>query len=449
MTIESPVLMPALNKKYPVIKYGKGVYLYDTHGKKYLDACSGTAVVNIGHGVKEIAEIAYKQTQELSYVYRLHFTNDRVEELGSRLIEKNPSMEGVYFASSGSEAVEIALKLAVQHWKEQGITSKTKIITRTNSYHGATLGALGVTGHYERRNRYSSMLPKIESIDPPYCYRCPFSLSQDSCQARCADEFENRIKEIGPENIAAFIAEPIVGSAGAVLVPNDLYYKKIEKICKQNDILFIVDEVLTGIGRTGKWLALQHWDVEPDIVVLGKGLGAGYTPISAVLIKGKVIEPFKHGSGSSIVGHTHSSNPLSAAISLGVLDYLEKNKLIDKVIQKENLLKLHLEKLANSHSIIGDIRGKGFLFGIELVQDQSNKKPFPKHLNLANRIKDFALYNGLAIYPCSGLTEASLGDALMIAPPFTIKDEEIEEMMIKLDYVLEQVTKSIKKEVLM
>ena len=328
-----------LNEDYPMIEYGKGVYLYDVEGKKYLDASSGAVTANIGHGVREISDAMKKQADKVSFVYRSQFTSEPAERLAQKLAALvGGHLSWSFFVNSGSEATETAMKVAIQYWQEKGIQTKNKILSRWVSYHGITLGALSMSGHTGRRARFVPLLEDFPAIHPPYCYRCPYNQTAPECGYLCAQELETAINRIGAEHIAAFIAEPIVGASGGAITPPKDYYKKIKQICERHDILFIADEVMTGFGRTGTMLACEHWNVIPDIVALGKGMGAGYTPIAATLVGDHVMEPIRKGSKMVMSGHTLSANPLSCATSLAVIDYLERQNLFAAVAKKSSYL---------------------------------------------------------------------------------------------------------------
>ncbi|MGZ4122405.1 MAG: aminotransferase class III-fold pyridoxal phosphate-dependent enzyme, partial [Tumebacillaceae bacterium] len=299
MSLSSKLIKPDLKGTYPVVDYGKGVHLFDENGKRYLDACSGAIVTNIGHGVQEIIEAGNEQGRKVSFAYRTQFTNQPLEELAAMAVDKSPGADWIFFVNSGSEATEIALRFVWQYWQERNKPLKQKVLSRRVSYHGMTLGALGVSGHYERRSRYGWVLHEEPSVAEAYCYRCPFALEPETCGLRCADDLEKQIRRIGADKVAAFIAEPVVGASGAAITPPPGYFERIREICDRYDVLLVIDEVMTGFGRTGTWFGIDHWNVKPDITVVGKGLSAGYTPIAAVLLTDAVLEPLRSGSGVS------------------------------------------------------------------------------------------------------------------------------------------------------
>ncbi|WP_307290779.1 aspartate aminotransferase family protein [Bacillus sp. SORGH_AS_0510] len=427
------LIKPMMGEIYPVINYGKGVYLFDMEGKKYLDAASGAVTANIGHGTEEIIEAMQEQAKKVSFVYRSQFTSEPAEKLAKKIAELIPGdLNWSFFVNSGSEATETAMKMAIQYWQEKGVQTKTKVISRWVSYHGITLGALSMSGHTGRRARFVPLLEEFPVINPPYCYRCPYNLEAPTCNYMCAEELETAIRRIGPEQIAAFIAEPVIGAAGGAIAPPKDYFKTIKKICDKFDILFIADEVMTGFGRTGTMLACEHWDVIPDIVAFGKGMGAGYAPIAAAVASEKVMEPIMAGSKSVMSGHTLSANPQSCAVSLAVLEYLEKYKIISDVENKGTYLKNQLEKLKNQYPFIGDVRGKGLLLGIEFVMNQRDKTPFPRNELVTQKMIALAKERGLIVYPAGAGIDGMNGDSIIISPPLIISKREIEEIVLIL-----------------
>ncbi|AIE60428.1 putative aminotransferase YodT [Bacillus methanolicus MGA3] len=431
------LIKPSLDAQYPLIDYGKGVFLYDKQGKKYLDACSGAITANIGHGVEEIIEAMNEQAKKVSFVYRSQFTSEAAENLARKIAENSiGDLKWCFFVNSGSEATETAMKIAIQYWQEKGKQTKTKVLSRWLSYHGITLGALSMSGHTARRARFVPLLEDFPTIHPPYCYRCPYNLTAPECGYLCAKELETAIRRIGADHIAAFIAEPVIGAAGGAISPPEGYYKVIKEICEKNDILFIADEVMTGFGRTGKMFACEHWGIIPDLIALGKGMGAGYTPIAAALVSEKIIKTIVNGSKMIMSGHTLSANPHSCAVSLSVLEYIEKNKLIEGVEQKSIYLFKKLKKLQNKYPFIGDVRGKGLLIGLEFVQD-SQKTPFPRTTRLIQSLIEIAQEHGLLLYPAAAGTDGINGDAILIAPPLTITKQEIDELVSLLQTSLE------------
>ncbi|MEH7376716.1 aspartate aminotransferase family protein [Neobacillus drentensis] len=424
------LIKPILDDIYPVIDYGKGIYLFDMDGKRYLDAASGAVTANIGHGVTEIIEAMNEQAKKVSFVYRSQFTSEAAENLAKKIANMlSGHLNWCFFVNSGSEATETAMKMAIQYWQEKGVQTKTKVLSRWVSYHGITLGALSMSGHTGRRARFVPLLEDFPVINPPYCYRCPYNLEAPNCGYLCAHELETAIKRIGAEQIAAFIAEPVIGAAGGAIAPPIDYYKVIKKICEDYDILFIADEVMTGCGRTGTMLASEQWGINPDIVALGKGMGAGYAPIAATIATEKVIEPIMAGTKVVMSGHTLSANPLACATALAVLEYLEQNNIIQEVESKGAYLRAQLEGLKPLFTFIGDIRGKGLLLGIEFVQQVESKTPYPRNVQITQRIVALAKEKGLLVYPAGAGIDGINGDSIIISPPLTITQKEMEELV--------------------
>lgn len=444
------VIKPELGVDYPVIDYGQGIYLYAKDGRRYIDGCGGAVTVSIGHGVQEIMDAMKEQAEKVAFVYRSQFTNEPAEQLAKELCELAPGdINWVFFVNSGSEATETAMKIAIQYWQEQGYQHKTKVLSRWMSYHGITLGALSMSGHVLRRKRFVSLLQDYPSIPAPYCYRCPYQSTPDTCGMRCAQELELAIQRIGSENIAAFIAEPVIGAAGGAVVPPNGYYQLIQEICARNNILFIADEVMTGIGRTGKMFAVEHWGVEPDIIALGKGMSAGYTPIAATLASDKVIKVIEQGSGVIMSGHTYSANPLSAAVSLAVLQYVRKHGLVEQAEKQGNYLIQKLEVLKNKCSLVGDVRGFGLLCGLELVANKETKEPFPIQKGITARLVKKAFAKGLLIYSAMGGIDGQAGDSVIIAPPLIITISEIDELFHLLEQSIIELEAELKVEQLL
>ncbi|WP_129690737.1 aspartate aminotransferase family protein [Gottfriedia acidiceleris] len=422
------LIKPLLGQHYPMISHGKGVYLFDKDGNRYIDGSSGAITVGIGHGVEEIIDVMTEQAKQVSFVYRSQFTSEPAEKLAKKLSDiTQGDLNWTFFVNSGTEATETAMKLAIQHYQEKGIKGKNKILSRWMSYHGITIGALSMSGHPLRRQRFVPILEDYPSVSPPYCYRCPFNLEHPSCDLACASELETAIDRIGPEHIAAFIAEPIIGAAGGAIVPSKGYYQRIKAICEKYDILLIADEVMTGLGRTGKMFAMEHWGVQPDIVTLGKGLTSGYTPMAATIASDRVIEPIMQGSKLVMSGHTFSANPLSAAVSLAVIEYVEKHNLVQAAEEKGNYLMNRLQGLKEKFPFVGDVRGKGLLIGIEFIHDI-------KSSSFIQRV----MSKGLLLYPSVAGKNGKEDAAFMIAPPLTITYEELDELLQILDESLKE-----------
>ncbi|MDQ6596695.1 aspartate aminotransferase family protein [Bacillus salipaludis] len=433
------LIKPVLGAKYPVASHGKGIYIYDIDGNEYIDGASGAVTASIGHGVQEVMDAMVEQAQKISFSYRGQFTSEPAEKLAKKLSDLAPGdLNWSFFVNSGSEATETAMKIAIQHWNEKGLPQKKRIISRWIGYHGITIGALSMSGHVLRRRGFNSLLADYPTISAPYSYRRPEGMTEEEWGIACADELETAIQRFGADTVAAFIAEPIVGASGGAITPPPGYYERIREICDRYDVLFIADEVMTGIGRTGKMFAMEHWDAIPDLITLGKGMSAGYTPIAATIVSDRVMAPIVNGSKSVLGGHTYSANPQSAAVSLKVLEYVEKHQLVQKAEEQGQYLFEKLKDLYNTYEIIGDVRGKGLLLGMEFVSDRAQKTSFPSQLNITGRIIERAFKKGLIVYPAAGAINGE-GDSIIISPPLIITKAEINRLVGILEEAISEV----------
>jgi adenosylmethionine-8-amino-7-oxononanoate aminotransferase len=428
-------------RHYPYAVRGEGVYLFDESGKRYLDACGGAAVVTIGHGVPEVLEAIAAQARQLSYVHSSQFLTPVGAELASTLAEKFPDKSQtvrVHFTSGGSEATETAIKIARAYWLARGEPRRHKIISRWISYHGTTLGALSASGNKVRRQAFAPLLPSaMEHISACFCYRCPLGLEYPSCELACARELEHAIAHAESGAVAAFICEPIVGaSSGAV--PPEGYLGTIREICDARDILMIADEVMTGAGRTGKYFAVEHWGVAPDMILLAKGLSSGYAPLGAVLVGEKVWRAIESNLGSLDHGFTYQAHPPSLAAGLAVQRYLEKNDLVDRARRRGEYLAARLQSLRKL-PCVGDVRGKGLLQTVEFVADKTTKQPFPKDFNFNFRLYENMQARGVMVYPMRGTVEGGAGDHVLVAPPFTIEEGQIDFLVAQLEQAILEV----------
>ncbi len=333
--------------------------------------------------------------------------------------------------------------MARQYQVERGKSEKYKVVSRWTSYHGNTLGALALSGHTGRRRYYLPLIQHTPHIQPAYCYRCPFERSPEKCDLECALDLEKTILYEGPDSVSAFIAEPIVGATAGALVPKDGYCQKVREICDRYDVLFIADEVMTGIGRTGKNFGIDHWGVAPDMIVAAKGLSSGYTPISAVIVREEIYKTIKEGTGAFIHGHTSSQNPLSCAIACAVIDYLFKYDLVSRSAKMGEYL-IHSLQSLKKHDIVGDVRGRGLFAGIEFVKDKKRKDPFDPRLKLNTLISNRGFEKGLITYPGGGGADGIRGDHLLLAPPFIITEEQIEKMVSILDETFSEIFREIR-----
>lgn len=394
---ESAVLHRDLTKSYRQFVAGDGVYLIDDAGRRYLDAAGGVAVNVVGHGERKITDAIAAHGAEVNYVYGAAFTSPWQEELARDLAGVTKlTAPKVFFCSGGSEANETAVKLARQYHVERGEPRRWKIISRWQGYHGNTLGMLSVSGRPSWRSIHDPYLFQVPHIDPPYCYRCPYGLTYPSCGVRCAEDLERTIRLEGPETIAAFIAEPVIGTSVTGVVPVPEYYSRIREICDEFGILFIADEVLCGYGRTGRSCAIDHWGVVPDIITMGKALGSGYAALAACVADEHVVEALRRGSGQFVHGFTYSGLPLSCFIGVQVYDMIQDACLFDRSAEQGKYLFEQLAVLSR-HPIVGDIRGLGLLAGVEFVADRETRRPFPTELNLTERIVTRAEERGLLL----------------------------------------------------
>lgn len=422
----------SFRKTYPEAVRGEGCFIFTADNRKILDACGGAAVVSIGHGVTSVADAMAEQMRSLEYAHSSQFVTHAAEELARRLLALAPpnfrdSEDGpgrVFLTSGGSESTETALKICRQYFLERGEPDRAQFISRKQSYHGATLGALALSGNVKRRTPFLPLLPDWPHIDPCHCYRCPLDLRYPQCGVACADELAKSVESAGAKNIAAFFLEPVSGATLGAAAPPAEYLPRIAEICRREGILLVADEVMTGMGRTGRPFAVQHWGVEPDVILVGKGAASGYAPLGVVIVTGRVASAIEKGSGSFLHGFTYSGHPVCAAAGVAVLNYIEKRALFERVVPKGEELRSALAPLRES-PMVGDIRGIGLLLGIEFVKDARTREPFPSSANIASRVYDAALRRGILTYPIQGCADGDRGDHILLAPPFIISSEEI------------------------
>jgi adenosylmethionine-8-amino-7-oxononanoate aminotransferase len=384
------------------------------------------------------------QFKRVPFVHSSHFTSPAACELGDLLHAMAPdrSLGRTYFLSGGSEAVESAVKLVRQYWREAGRPDKYKVISRWSSFHGNTTGALALGGHTARRSHYLPLLQHTPHIEPAYCYRCSFKETPATCDLQCADELERCIKHEGPESVAAFIAEPVVGATAGAVVPRDGYWQRIRKICDAYDIKQIADEVMTGLGRCGRNFGIDNWGVVPDLIVMAKGLSSGYTPLGAVMVKDEIHTTIKNGSGVFVHGHTYGQNPLSTAIGAAVLRYIQKHALVARSRKMGTYLMSKLKTL-DALNIVGDIRGLGLFAGIELVRDKTSRAWFDRDRKVNIQVANLAFERGLITYPGNGGIDGIHGDHILLAPPFTITEAQIDDMVDRLKDALATVAQTL------
>jgi adenosylmethionine-8-amino-7-oxononanoate aminotransferase len=435
-------------QSYPVAQTGHGCWLVDSSGKEYLDACGGAAVSALGHQHPKIIEAMHAQVDRLAYAHTSFFTSEPAERLAHRLVERAPffgneasqKLDRVYLVSSGSEGIEAALKLARQAAIERGENERVQLIARRQSYHGNTLGALAVGGNAWRRAQFRELLMPVRHVSPCYEYReRQEHESSESFSQRLLGEFEQTVLEIGPSKVLAFVAEPVVGATLGAVPPTPGYFKGIREICDRYGITLILDEVMCGMGRTGSLFAYEQEKIQPDIVVIAKGLGGGYQPIAALLASQAIHDAIMNGSGFFQHGHTYLGHPVACATACAVLDVMTGEQLVEHVGAKSELLRQGLFQALGDHPNVGDIRGRGLFWGIELVADRGTKEPLPVGQKTHARIKKQAMANGLMCYPMGGTLDGQRGDHILLAPPLIISEAEITELLSRLTKTVREV----------
>lgn len=441
MINQSSVLYRELNSSPTQITNGEGVYIFDEAGNKLLDGMASAAVVAIGHGRTEIYRKMGEAASHIPFVYGAGFTHPWQEELAKRIISIAPeSMEAVYFVSGGSEANESAIKLARQYFIERGKPQKHKVIARWQSYHGVTLATLALSGRTSWRSMFEPYLMDVAHIEPPYEYRCRMCNNAGGCNLQCADDLERMILLEGPENIAMFFAETVIGTTATAVVPSAGYYKRVREICDKYDILFVADEVLCGYGRTGRAFAIDHWDVIPDIITMGKGIASGYTPLGAIVVRDRVLDALRDGSGRYNHGFTYSGNPASCFIGIQVFDIMQNEGLFEKGSETGPYLIDKLGELQSKHDCIGEVRGIGLLVGLEFVANRETRKPFDIDAKFTQKVVSHMRTAGVLVNPGVALSNfGKNGDHLQISPPLIITHEEIDEIIGALDTALTDV----------
>lgn len=414
---------------------GEGCYLIDQTGKRYFDGSGGAAVSCLGHGDPDIIAAIKAQADTLAFAHTGFFTSDPAEALADKLISYAPgNLDRVYFVSGGSEAIEAALKLARQYFLEIGQADRHKIIARRQSYHGNTLGALAIGGNMSRREPFAPIMIEPSHIPPCYAYRDQREGESDLAYGlRAANALEEEILRLGPDQVMAFIAEPVVGATAGAVPPVQGYFKRIREICDRYGVLLILDEVMCGMGRTGSLFACEQEGIAPDILCTAKGLGAGYQPIGAMICTAEIYEAIESGSGFFQHGHTYLGHPIAAAASLAVLTKLTDGGLVERAKRIGHALRAGLDARFGQHPHIGDIRGRGMFLGLEFVLDREKKTPFDPSRSLHKKIKKAAFDAGLICYPMGGTIDGTWGDHVLLAPPFIMTEAQIDEVLDKLD----------------
>ncbi len=414
----------------PRIASGEGIHVWDRDGKRYIDASGGPAAFSIGHGNREVNEAIKRQLDDIAFGYRFHFRSDAAEELTEIIIRKaGGDLRHVIFTTGGSEAVEGCLKLALQYHCARGEMSRRRFISRQRSWHGNTLGALSVSGFHQRQRPYAGSLLEVSHLSPVNTYRPPEGVDPADVAEHCAGELEAEIERLGAENVAAFIFEPVVGAAGGAVPAPDGYARRIREICDRHGVLMIADEVMCGVGRCGTWRALEHDGVEPDIMSIAKGLSGGYLPLGASVFSRKVAEPIYEVDGLPITGHTFTAHTTCCAAAVAVQRIIERDDLVTRVAENGIRLRARLEEALGQHPHVGDIRGRGFFQGLEIVEDRETAEPFSPDARMYDRVMRKGFDNGLIVYPTGGNVDGVKGDQIIVAPPYNATLDELDEIV--------------------
>ena len=439
---DSNVLSLDFFREYPCISYGKGIYMYTEDGTEIIDGASGPVLMSLGHGITEMGDVMKAQSDKLAYCHRDDVITTVLKDSCKKISELSGNhLTRIFQVAGGSEATEIAIKLIRKHQIYKGCQGKYKIISRWQSYHGISNGALSISGFSKRRAGYEPYMIDFSKIPPAYCYRCWFGKEPGKCNLECAQALEDTILCEGPENVAAFVAEPISGMSLCGAEPGEGYFKRIREICDKYDVLLVLDEVMTGMGRSGKYFAYDYFGIKPDMAILGKAISGGYFPLGAVGISDKVYKPMVEAKGSFPPGYSWSGNPLGAAVSLKAMEYLEKYNLVERSAEMGAYLRKRLEEVLYPHPTVGDIRGRGLMIGIELVKDKETKECFDPSVNYTGQMMMGALEKNMLIEGSSGCNKGQSGNTLMISPPFVVTEEQIDVIVERLESVLTEVEK--------
>lgn len=428
------LLHRSIHATLPVAVSGAGIEITDQTGKRYIDASGGAAVSCLGHGHPDVLAALHEQLDRMAYAHTGFFTTEVAERLADMLVEAAPEgLDHVYLVSGGSEAVEAALKMARQYFVETGQPQRRHVIARRQSYHGNTLGALAAGGNEWRRTQFSPLLIETHHIAPCYAYReQKDGESLEDYGLRAAQELEDKILELGAEEVMAFVAEPVVGATAGAIPPAPGYFRRIREICDKYGVLLILDEVMCGMGRTGSLYACEQDDIVPDLLTIAKGLGGGYQPIGATLLSRRIFEAFANGTGFFQHGHTYMGHPMAAAAGVAVQTVIRRDHLLDNVRAMGNFLSAQLHEQLGQNPHVGDIRGRGLFMGVELVRDRETKDPFDPALKLHARIKREAMERGLMVYPMGGTINGRSGDHILLAPPFIVTEKDVETIVNRL-----------------
>ncbi|MFC7045115.1 aspartate aminotransferase family protein [Halobacteriaceae archaeon GCM10025711] len=425
----------AFTKDYVTIERGEGHLVWDAEGNEYIDAISGNQNVNIGHGVESVAEAARDQIETLEYTSSMLFANEPAMAYTEKIAEFTPDgFSRTWLVSSGSEANESAVKMARQYHLERGNERKYKVISRRRSYHGNTAGAMALSGYPARKTKMEPLYKNFPTAPSGSPYRCEFCDGDggEACGVRAADEVERIIQDEGPETVAAFIAEPVTGAANAGAYPHDGYFERVREICDEYDVLFIVDEVMSGFGRTGENFAIEHWDVTPDIITGAKGMSGGYSPIGGTMPHDRVVEVFEDLEDGFQHGHTYCFNPTSAAIGNAVLEYMQEHDLVANAREVGDYLGERLQEFYD-YPFVGDVRGKGLMWGVEFVRDRETKEPLAETgAEFQNRLFETSLDNGVITYPSGAHVDGERGDMTLVTPPLTVGEDVVDDIVDRM-----------------
>ncbi len=440
MKKDSHILSPSFHQEYPRITHGRGIYIYDDKGNSYIDGSSGPVLCSLGHGRTDMGDTLKSQADKIAFVYRWDCITEELENACKAISEASGGdFSHSFLVSGGSEATEIAIKLARQHFLNKGEKGKYKIISRWQSYHGSSMGVLSVSGFLSRKKGYEPYLTESGHIPPAYCYRCWYSKEPSSCNFECARALEFEILCQGADTVAAIIMEPVSGMSICGAQPPQEYFSRIREICDKYDVLLIFDEVMAGMGRTGSMFAYQQLGIVPDILALGKALSGGYFPIGAIAITPEIYNTIESGSAVFPPGYSWAGNPLGSAVVAKTFEILRDEDMLNQVNRQGVYLREKLDSLKLRHPIIGDIRGRGLMQGLEFVQSQEDREPFPADLEIASVIKKSLMKNGMIVEASTGCDRGVRGDQIMISPPFIVSRVEIDEIIEILDRTLKDV----------
>ena len=438
------VLQFEFNQDYPILTHGKGIYVYDVNGKEYIDGTSGSISSSLGHGRSDMGQAIAEQASKIAYINR-HVASSEILQKAAEKMHEVTGLDKFFTVSGGTEANEIATKIARLHFYHQGKREKNKIIGRWQSYHGYSVDTLSFGGHVGRRKEFVSYLREDGHIAPPYCYRCWYGKEEGCCDFECANALETEILERGPENIAGFISETVCGTALNAAVAPVGYYKRIREICDEYDVLMINDEIMSGAGRTGTMLAIEHYGVKPDIVSLAKSIGGGYFPVGVACCTQEVLNPIIE-FGSFSPGYTWAGNPLAAAVIIKTLDVFKEEKLMENVKAQGDYLIKSLLSMKNRHPSIGDIRGKGLLVGVEFVRNKETKECFDPKVLYSARIADAAQKLGLCLMATGGFDKGWRGNGILMSPCFEVTKEEIDKILDRFESAVTVVESTLEME---